>query len=92
MKANELMIGNYVNYEQTTHVIRTILNGVTTSHWLNDKNDVYTHPTNDIKPIPLTEEWLIKLGFEKIPHKDQYAKDKLVFGTDFIQLNKFGQV
>jgi len=54
MKAKELRTGNLVNYKKdlikTTS--RTILN-------IDEMNAVY-------KPIPLTEEWLLKFGFEKI--------------------------
>ena len=57
MKATELRIGNYIDYETereivtmqiTYEYIRLIHNG--------NKN---------FKPIPLTEEWLLKFGFEK---------------------------
>lgn len=58
MKANELRIGNYVWLELglpslDTHKIQPI--------------DIYEiaigHHAGDIKPIPLNDEWLIKLGF-----------------------------
>ena len=50
MKANELRIGNYVN--DSIGLITIGLNG-------NIKfADAY-------HPIPLTEEWLVKFGFEK---------------------------
>ena len=65
MKANELRIGNYINYEQTTHVVIGFdLYGII-SYWLNgdDKLDHYRTKIDEVKPIPLTEEWLLKFGF-----------------------------
>ena len=74
MKATELRIGNYVMYEQTTHIIRTLLNRICTSLWINDTvGDVYTHTFKDITPIPITEEWLLKFGFEKLANDGRYG-------------------
>ncbi len=67
MKANELRIGNYINDEQTTHIIVGVDNYCIKSYWLKDveKECLYETQLNQIKPIPLTEEWLLKFGFEK---------------------------
>lgn len=61
LEANELMIGNYVytkhivtcKYDNVRKVSETILVN------LSREKDY-------LKPIPLTEEWLIKLGFKKL--------------------------
>ena len=78
MKANELRIGNYVNRlgEKTvvegTHkgnYVSTLISGAVTG--------------NQVEPIPLTEEWLVKFGFEKDTGNDFYdfwnLKDFRVF-------------
>jgi hypothetical protein len=62
MKANELRIGNWVSI--TPHgqddFIRIDY---------DEMEKLYTFATWDrINPIPLTEEWLVKFGFEKITH------------------------
>lgn len=59
MKATELRIGNYVE-----------LRGETTTIWKVSKETIHAEPfdcpmCDEIKPIPLTEEWLLKFGFEK---------------------------
>ena len=58
MKANELRIGNYINFK----------NGVDTVFGIETKYIMSNHTRRwesvDIKPIPLTEEWLLKFGFE----------------------------
>jgi hypothetical protein len=77
MKANELRIGNYVVIDGITTLSITVL-GV-----LNDK--IYYSPINNdefdkdfyslmsyVKPIPLTEEWLLKFGFEKYIKETDY--------------------
>jgi hypothetical protein len=53
MKANELRIGNYI-----------LLQGVTkpTQVWIIDTTEQSTR--TKASPIPLTEEWLLKFGFE----------------------------
>jgi hypothetical protein len=59
MKASELRIGNYVYANKKVREI---------SH--SDISEI-VHETivpkyiNEYKPIPLTEEWLVKFGFEK---------------------------
>jgi hypothetical protein len=61
MKANELRIGNYLEYDLEDVKINSI-----GRVYLNHKGKNYI--TNKIKvkeyePIPLTEEWLVKFGF-----------------------------
>lgn len=59
MKVNELRIGNYVNYiGHETQITGTSIGYVSTlsSGSLNQ---------GQVEPIPLTEEWLLKLGFKK---------------------------
>lgn len=68
MKATELRIGNRIIYEATTHIVTAI--GViypedVVSVWENDKETPYRHKEDEIDPIPLTEEWLLKFGAVK---------------------------
>ncbi len=55
MKANELRIGNYV-YDTLGKVNKIDLEAIT---------HIVKEPHNQVKPIPLTEEWLLKFGFER---------------------------
>lgn len=32
------------------------------------KEDPYTHPYSELKPIAITKEWALRLGFKEIPH------------------------
>ncbi len=64
MKATELRIGNWIN-----------INGKPVGIASNVINDIFWHKLDDnnqdnYKPIPLTEEWLYKFGFEKQTDSD----------------------
>ena len=54
MKANELRIGNYV-YDTLGKVNKIDLEAITY---------IVIKPHNQVKPIPLTEEWLLKFDME----------------------------
>lgn len=51
LQASELRIGNIVNYGDSDLII--------------DINVLWDIDFYKLKPIPLTEEWLVKFGFEK---------------------------
>lgn len=71
MEAKELMVGNLV-FNQMNQVI--------TVGWEQIKF------AEDFKPIPLTEEWLLKLGFKK------YTENKFFIGFNYgaYSVNKVG--
>jgi len=78
MKANELRIGNLVSNDGCLNTIENLMSdGVCT---LKTMQGNFIHAKYDlIKPIPLTEEWLVKFGFEK-------DGDDLVLDTDLFLL------
>jgi len=64
MKTTELRIGNYVNgiYDEGEFIAEVLT--VDSEGCLLDANGIYELTSlKVIKPIPLTEEWLIKFGF-----------------------------
>ena len=69
MKATELRIGNYVTDRITKNIIEVdSINelGITLFADIIDE-DMFVNnqeEADDIEPIPLTEDWLLKLGFE----------------------------
>ena len=66
MTANQLRIGNIVNFEQTSHIITEIASNFCRSVWhRKNPGEIYIHGYSEINPIPLTEEWLIKFGFNR---------------------------
>ena len=59
MKANELRIGNWVNYFDDGNCSRISV----LDHYYCHLNDASSIDYLMIKPIQLTEEWLLKFGF-----------------------------
>lgn len=61
MKANELRIGNWVkwNYEESSD------GNAYPVEYGYELDDIKNNP-NIVKPIPLTEEWLERFGFDKV--------------------------
>jgi len=56
MKPNELRIGNWIQFRYTETPVR-----ITLGDFVREYNDEHLE---DYEPIPLTEEWLLKFGFE----------------------------
>ena len=90
IKANELRIGNLVEYKITDEfderkewweVSEIDADDI---HWLSkvDTND------DDFRAIPLTEEILLKCGFEFVRNNDepfyQLIKNGIVFNSDYL--------
>jgi hypothetical protein len=68
MKTNELRLGNYIYWnipekQGVVHIIVTLSSGKINTIPISLGN------INDYQPIPLTEEWLLKFGFEKRDEK-----------------------
>ena len=67
MKAQELRIGSLVNTKKynitvkVKHIYNELMLGCGN---LNDEYDEFDPMIEDVEPIPLTEEWLVKMGFE----------------------------
>lgn len=66
MKENELRVGNYVNLP---HGDCQILYFLKVGVHLTDGNGGTFH---SLKPIPLTEEWLVKFGLNNYPNRKNF--------------------
>jgi len=76
MKANELRIGNYVQYPNLKKPIRVSFIDTTETN------------TTRAQPIPLTEEWLLKFGFYfVIAINNRYLKDYGAFYFTIMIMN-----
>jgi len=86
MKATELRIGNYVweNYSGEMIIRSIIYNSPVTTHPKDNgshtihlsktlKLPICGYDISAIKPIPITEEWLLKFGFEKLANDGRYG-------------------
>jgi hypothetical protein len=67
MKATELRIGNYIYGNMNEICIVTELGNVLNPNLVSyrEVSNIKAWGQNRQKPIPLTEEWLLKFGFEK---------------------------
>lgn len=92
MKAKELRIGNYFKPD-SFYRKEFDFEIVTPNHLM----DFATDPQDDYyKPIPLTEEWLVKFGFAMYPRQayDLYTKESegvlfTIKGGDRFYYSKF---
>lgn len=74
INANELRIGNYVsdNFASDSFFAQVKKLDFTRCHYGN-----FHSCYSDLKPIPITEEWLLKLGFENTYNSDFQNKYEL---------------
>lgn len=85
MEAKELRIGNFVNY---THVdsegslSSIVCVNQISDDWVLDETQS-TLMMSELKPIPLTEEWLKKCGFDNSEYKKGYIGIDVRY-TDFV--------
>jgi len=94
MEANELRINNYVYPFDDIYLVtkKTILEDCIQVCFKDFEN------TNELHPIPLTEEWLLKFGFKRTNKYDFelikndfhfYTSSDFFNGNGFICFNEF---
>jgi hypothetical protein len=99
MKTNELRIGNWVigiqcdrsEVEQQVDVINMMGDFAVTTHGWSELKPI------ELKPIPLTEEWMLKCGYKYDGYKYEYydgQEEKRVFESenglgDFVEIDGF---
>ncbi len=65
MNKFDLKIGNYVNYEQTTHQISELHSDKCIHFWLKaSEPDMYETGYDEVRPIEISEQELLKFGFD----------------------------
>ena len=82
MKTQDLRIGNYVNHICNDELVTDVIADVG-YHLLSSPKSITSRKDSDVikelKPIPLTEEWLLKFGFVNDGYsewmKDRYTLD-----------------
>lgn len=65
LRPQELRVGNYVNYENTTHVISELHAEKVIHFWINYGGDGYVTKYDQILPIPINVHEVEKLGFNE---------------------------
>ena len=64
MKANELRVGNYLFCHRYLSIVQGVNSEVVIVLKCLNTLKVIEFGSNEIKPIPITEEWLLKFGFD----------------------------
>ena len=81
LKANELRIGNWVNYYKSGSIFQNKIYCINYSTCtIGDTVNRDTVKHRNLEPILLTEEWLVKFGFEK--------HDNIILPTFLINVSK----
>ena len=89
MEAKELRIGNLVNYGvnvcpiKSIHTESVLKNEASVYIELNQKLNHYCVKLDEIQPIPLTEEWLVKFGFNEINFSYYFENIELYFQRSY---------
>jgi hypothetical protein len=90
MKANELRIGNLIINQYNK--IKAV--DFEDFKWHFDNEQGFTNNWSFFNPIPLTEEWLVKFGFEKDDDDNFELLDVLIqswrFCSEFHYVNNHG--
>ena len=73
IEAKDLRIGNYLEHPYSNGYCQ--VNTIDNEH-LNIGEGNVIEDINDFKPIPLTEEWLIKFGFKELKRNVWFISDK----------------
>ncbi len=74
----ELRLGNYVLSRGAVSTVTAILEDQI-SYKKSDGKGEHLIPIKFVQPIKLTEEWLLKFGFNKV----EYASDETGYGTEY---------
>lgn len=91
MKANELRLGNYVMYNSMVMIVSEILSPKPRKDErynnkyvieLFDGEGLIDATLEEISPIPLTEEWLLKLGYNNNIFKHIFEIGEFYFTKD----------
>ena len=84
MDVREFRIGNKYNLflgisDDGTQYRQVEISGINTNVLraprIKINNDNYWHPVENFEPIPLTEEWLLKFGFENWGYGSLYSNE-----------------
>ena len=62
MEANEIRVGNWLEWNKKPFKVCAIFRSVT-------ENELWAKDNNELHPIPLTEELLLKCGFKVLKHE-----------------------
>ena len=94
IQGNQLRIGNMVfDWAKRIATVESINSHDVVRLSSSDyKFESFNLKQHGVSPIPLTEDWLLKFGFEKLKgryHEDTYMNADLNFGNPVLKLNDY---
>lgn len=78
MKANELRTGNLLLFRGMEFEVKDI-----TSKYVTHQSELGIYFYNELVPIPLTKEWLLKFGFIANRYNDEFELYPLMFDCEY---------
>lgn len=84
MKANEIRLNNIFSQKGFPMYVEAIFRDTVYLNFEGNEGDVWEEDIKDLVPIPLTEEILLKAGFEKESEDDKYGRVFLIPNTKYI--------
>lgn len=84
IQANELRLGNLFAMNDFPMYVEAIFRDTVYLNFEGNEGDVWEEDIKDLVPIPLTEEILLKAGFEKESEDDKYGRVFLIPNTKYI--------
>lgn len=87
MKVEEIRIGNYVMKQYYDHKDIVSISGYDFFHYEKREDINHLVEWNSLSPILLTEDWLIRLGFNKLRDIDFNEFRQKVYGKSIISGN-----
>jgi len=76
MKANELRLANWINLKGNIQVWHIDIDDIDRVNYIG---------IDKYEPIPLTEEWLLKFGFEKVGDTYMLKITKLIYHCCYVR-------
>ena len=94
MEAKELRIGNLLHFPFTNENIEILginaheySNGIFNTISFKKDTNLYFEQIEELKPIPLTEEWLLNFGFETCGYDLLFWQHKKIKGLELGGIN-----
>lgn len=84
MTANEIRLNNIFSKKGFPMYVEAIFRDTVYLNFKGNEGDVWEEDIKDLVPIPLTEEILLKAGFEKESEDDKYGRVFLIPNTKYI--------
>lgn len=95
LRSKDLRVGNYVNYNNTVHIVNEIQKNTIKISWIDSKNikeDEFDCLYKNILSLPLTNKEIEKFGYIKDDNNLIENRDLYINNSDYIIENNNGTI